>query len=64
VSGSVLRFDGFLKVYEVVEDKKDDDDESANKLPILDGVKTLELEKLDEEQHLRSRLRGTTKPRW
>jgi len=51
VSGSVLRFDGFLKVYEVVEDKKDDDDESANKLPILDGVKTLELEKLDEEQH-------------
>ena len=26
--GSVLRFDGFLKVYEVAEDKKDDDDES------------------------------------
>jgi len=51
VSGSVLRFDGFLKVYEVVEDKKDDDDESSNKLPILDGVKALELEKLDEEQH-------------
>jgi DNA topoisomerase-1 len=51
VSGSVLRFDGFLKVYEVSEDKKDDDDESANKLPSLDGVKTLELEKLDPEQH-------------
>ncbi len=50
VSGSVLRFDGFLKVYEVAEEKKDDD-ESANKLPILDGVKALELEKLDEEQH-------------
>ena len=33
VSGSVLRFDGFLKVYEVAEDKKDDDDESSNKLP-------------------------------
>src|SRR5450631_2743158 len=31
VSGSVLRFDGFLKVYEVAEEKKDDDDESANK---------------------------------
>jgi DNA topoisomerase-1 len=51
VSGSVIRFDGFLKVYEVAEDKKDDDDESSNKLPSLDGVKTLELEKLDSEQH-------------
>jgi DNA topoisomerase I len=51
VSGSVMRFDGFLKVYEVAEDKKDDDDESSNKLPSLDGVKTLELEKLDPEQH-------------
>ena len=50
-SGSVLRFDGFLKVYEVSEDKKDEDDESANKLPSLDGVKTLEQEMLDEEQH-------------
>ncbi len=46
LSGSVLRFDGFLKVYEVAEEKKDDDDESANRLPNLDNVKTLELEKL------------------
>jgi DNA topoisomerase-1 len=51
LSGSVVRFDGFLKVYEVVEEKKDDDDESANKLPNLDNVKKLELEKLDSEQH-------------
>jgi DNA topoisomerase-1 len=51
VSGSVLRFDGFLKVYEIAEEKKDEDDESANKLPILDGVKALELEKLENEQH-------------
>ncbi len=51
VSGSVLRFDGFLKVYEVADEKKDDDDESASKLPSLDGVKALELEKLDPEQH-------------
>ncbi len=36
VSGEVMRFDGFLKVYEVSEDKKDDDDESANRLPNLD----------------------------
>ena len=53
VSGSVLRFDGFLKVYEILEDKKSDDeeDEASNKLPNLDGVKRLELEKLDEEQN-------------
>jgi DNA topoisomerase-1 len=50
VSGSVLRFDGFLKVYEVSDEKKDDDDESANKLPNLDGVKALELDKLEHEQ--------------
>ncbi|MFP5207813.1 MAG: type I DNA topoisomerase [Acidobacteriota bacterium] len=51
VSGSVMRFDGFLKVYEASTEKKDEDDESANKLPNLDGVKTLELEELLNEQH-------------
>jgi DNA topoisomerase-1 len=51
VSGSVVRFDGFLKVYEVAEEKKDDDEESASKLPNLDNVKALELEKLEPEQH-------------
>jgi DNA topoisomerase-1 len=51
VSGSVLRFDGFLKVYEVSEDKKDEDDETANRLPSLDGVKTLELDELLPEDH-------------
>jgi len=50
VSGSVLRFDGFLKVYEISDDKKDDEDESANKLPNLDGVKALTLDKLEHEQ--------------
>ena len=54
VSGSVLRFDGFLKVYEVVEEKGDEDDESKNKLPSLDGVKTLALEKLEPEDHFTS----------
>ena len=53
-SGSVLRFDGFLKVYEVVEEKGDEDDESKNKLPSLDGVKTLALEKLEPEDHFTS----------
>jgi DNA topoisomerase-1 len=51
LSGSVVRFDGFLKVYEVLEDKKEDeDDEASNKLPNLDDVKTLELEKLLDRQ--------------
>ena len=53
LSGSVLRFDGFLKVYEVSEEKKADDEENAlaNKLPNLDGVKNLELEQLLPEEH-------------
>ena len=51
VSGSVLRFDGFLKVYEVSEDKKDEDNETANRLPSLDGVKTLELDEFVPEDH-------------
>jgi DNA topoisomerase-1 len=50
VSGSVMRFDGFLKLYEVSEDAKDDD-ESANRLPSLDGVKTLERDELLPEEH-------------
>ena len=37
VTGSVIKFDGFLKVYEESKDKKDDEDEAlANKLPALD----------------------------
>jgi DNA topoisomerase-1 len=54
LSGSVVRFDGFLKVYEVLEDKKDEEDEAANKLPNLDNVKRLELDKLEPEQHFTS----------
>jgi DNA topoisomerase-1 len=54
VSGSVLRFDGFLKVYEVAEEKGDDDDESKNKLPSLDDVKVLALERLEPEDHFTS----------
>ncbi len=54
LSGSVVRFDGFLKVYEVEEEKKDEDDESSNKLPNLDGVKALGLDKLEPEQHFTS----------
>jgi DNA topoisomerase-1 len=50
VTGSVLRFDGFLKVYEVAEEKKDEDDETANRLPNLDNVKRLDLEELIHQQ--------------
>ena len=50
-SGSVMRFDGFLKVYEVSEEKKEEGDESSSqKLPNLDGVKGLEAEKLTPKQ--------------
>jgi DNA topoisomerase-1 len=49
LSGSVVRFDGFLKVYEVAE--KDEEDEASNKLPNLDHVKKLELDELENEQH-------------
>jgi len=48
-SGSVMRFDGFLKLYEVSEEKKDDD-EDAQKLPNLDGVSNLEKESLASKQ--------------
>ena len=53
VTGSVLRFDGFLKVYEMSEEKKADDDENslANKLPRLDSGEGLELEQLLPEDH-------------
>jgi DNA topoisomerase I len=50
VSGSVMRFDGFLKLYESSDDSKDDD-ESANRLPSLDNVKTLERDELLPEEH-------------
>jgi DNA topoisomerase-1 len=50
VSGSVVRFDGYLRVYQVAEEKKADDDESANKLPNLDGIKELALDNLESKQ--------------
>ncbi len=51
VSGSVLRFDGFLKVYEFSDEKKDEDEDAANRLPSLDGVNRLELDQLLPEEH-------------
>jgi DNA topoisomerase-1 len=52
VTGSVLKFDGFLKVYEESKDKKDEDDESlSNRLPALESGDRLTLNELKPEQH-------------
>ena len=52
VTGSVLKFDGFLKVYEESKEKKDEDDEAlANKLPALNAGDRLTLNDLKAEQH-------------
>ena len=55
VSGSVLKFDGFLKVYEQVkadQPKKDDDDEDADdkRLPELKDGQALTKQRIDSEQ--------------
>jgi DNA topoisomerase-1 len=52
VTGSVLKFEGFLKVYEEAKDVKDEEDESLkHKLPPLEEGQTLRLEELKPEQH-------------
>ena len=52
VTGSVLKFEGFLKVYEEAKDVKDDEDESLrHKLPALVEGQSLKLESLKPEQH-------------
>jgi DNA topoisomerase-1 len=52
VTGSVLKFDGFLKVYEESKDNKDEEDEELkHKLPPLDPGQKLTLKELKPEQH-------------
>jgi len=52
VTGSVLKFEGFLKVYEEAKDAKDEEDESLkHKLPPLEAGQSLRLEALKPEQH-------------
>ena len=52
VSGSVLKFEGFLKVYEEAKDSKDEEDEALkHKLPELTEGQTLTLKSLTSEQH-------------
>jgi DNA topoisomerase-1 len=52
VTGSILKFDGFLKVYEESKDTKDDEDEELkHKLPPLEPGQKLTLKSLKPEQH-------------
>ena len=52
VTGSVLKFDGFLKVYEESKDAKDEEDEELkHKLPALEAGQKLTLKELKPEQH-------------
>ncbi len=52
VTGSVLKFEGFLKVYEESKDNKDEEDEALkHKLPALVEGQKLTLKGLSPEQH-------------
>jgi len=52
VTGSVLKFEGFLKVYEEAKDAKDEEDEALkHKLPVLTEGQKLTLKALKPEQH-------------
>jgi DNA topoisomerase-1 len=52
VTGSVLKFEGFLKVYEESKDSKDEEDEALkHKLPPLEVGQKLTLRELKPEQH-------------
>jgi DNA topoisomerase I len=52
VTGSVLKFDGFLKVYEESKEGKDEEDEELkHKLPPLEPGQKITLRSLKPEQH-------------
>jgi len=52
VTGSVMKFDGFLKVYEESKEGKDEEDEELkHKLPALAAGQKLTLRSLKPEQH-------------
>ncbi len=51
-TGSVLKFSGFLAVYEEGKDEKDEEDEEQeHKLPRVEQGETLKLNKLNPDQH-------------
>ena len=52
VTGSVLKFEGFLKVYEESKEGKDEEEEELkHKLPVLEPGQKLTLRELKPEQH-------------
>jgi DNA topoisomerase I len=52
VTGSVLKFEGFLKVYEESKEGKDEEDEALkHKLPALEAGQKLTMKELKPEQH-------------
>ena len=66
VTGSVLKFEGFLKVYEEAKDSKDEEDEALkHKLPALDRRPEADAEGHSTPSSTSpSRLRASTKLRW
>jgi DNA topoisomerase-1 len=51
-TGTVQKFDGFLRVYEEGKDQKDEEDEELkHKLPAVEQGEVLKLKSLDPEQH-------------
>ncbi len=51
-TGSVLKFDGFLKIYEEGKDQRDDDDEDLkHKLPAVTEGEALRFKEIHPEQH-------------
>jgi DNA topoisomerase-1 len=52
VTGSVMKFEGFLKIYEESKEGKDEEDEALkHKLPALEAGQRLSLRELKPEQH-------------
>src|SRR6266436_5950328 len=50
-SGAVLKFDGFLKIYQEGRDEKPAEDEDERNLPRVTQGETLALNRIDPEQH-------------
>ena len=50
-TGSVQKFDGFLKIYQEGRDEKEDDDEAERTLPLVEKGETLKLNSITPEQH-------------
>ncbi len=50
-TGSVQKFDGFLKVYQEGRDEKADDDDEEKNLPKVEKGENLKLNKITPEQH-------------